>query len=265
MNRLAGKVAIVTGAGSGIGAASATLFAAEGASVLVTDIDVDRAASVVEDIRRTGGTADMMAVDATDSAQIKEMIDRTESLWGGLDILHNNAANIKLGRVGDISEADFEWVLKQSIMPYFLGTKYAIPAFMRRGAGTIVNTASVAGLIADKGLVTHVTCKHAVLGLTKSTALDYAKHNIRANAFCPAATLSPPMRAMLAAAPEHAKAVALATPMGRPSEPIEQANVALFLASDESSYITGSAITVDGGLLCFGGIQIDWGQFAEPT
>lgn len=262
MSRLAGKVAIVTGAGSGIGAASATLFAAEGANVFVTDIDADRAASVTETIRRAGGTSESMTVDATDPTQVQDMVNRAEAIWGGLDILHNNAANIKLGRVGDLSEADFEWTLKQSIMPFFLGTKYAIQAFMRRGRGTIVNTASVAGLIADKGLATHVTCKHAVLGLTKSTALDYAKYNIRANAFCPAATLSPPMRAMLDANPLHAKAVAEATPMGRASEPVEQARVALFLASDESSYVTGSAIVVDGGMLSFGGIQIDWGQFA---
>jgi len=262
MGRLEAKGMIVTGAGSGIGAASAITFAQEGGKVLVTDINGEGAAATVETIKSAGGTAEMMVVDATDSAQVQEMIGRAESLWGGLDVLHNNAANIKLGRVGDVSEEDFQWTIQQSILPFFLGTKYAIPAFNRRGGGVIVNTASVAGLIADKGLVTHVTCKHAVLGLTKSTALDYAKENIRANAFCPAATLSPSMRAMLDAAPEHAAAVELATPMGRASEPEEQAKVALFLASDDSSYMTGAAIAVDGGLVSFGGIQIDWGQFA---
>ena len=155
--RFENKVVIITGAASGIGASAANLFAQEGAKVLVSDIEDEMGQSVVEEIRGDGGVAEYMHVDVSDVEQMQAQVAKAESLWGGLDVMFNNAAGVRLGGLLDIPIEDFIWSMDHAIKPYFLGARFAVPALQRRGGGAIVNTASIAGLAADRGLPAHVT------------------------------------------------------------------------------------------------------------
>lgn len=256
MGRLEGKVAVVTGAGSGIGAATVKLFGREGAKVVVADINAEAGKSVEAEISSAGGSAKFVEVDVTKAEDVQRMFEVAERELGGVDVIHNNAAAILIGNVADLSEEDWDLSMRGGLRGYFLGTKYGIPYLKRRGGGAIINTASVAGFTANHGLATHNVCKTAILGLTRSTAVDYAQDNIRANAVCPGGTLSPPMR-MLLSRPDTSESVK-SVPMGRAAEPIEQAYAALFLASDAAAYVTGVALAVDGGLLAFSGDPIHW-------
>lgn len=264
MGKLENKVAVITGAGSGIGAATAELFARERAKVIVADINAESGREVERKILGAGGAARFVETDATKGEDVRRMFDTAERELGGVDIVHNNAAAILIGKVGDLSDEDWDLSVVGGLRPYFLGTKYAIPHLKRRGGGVIINTASVAGLCADHGLGTHNTCKAGVIGLTRNAAIEYARDNIRVNAICPSATLSPPMQ-MLLSNPDAARAIETAHPLRRASEPTEQASVALFLASDEASYITGVAIPVDGGLMAHSGIQIHWDRLFQDS
>jgi NAD(P)-dependent dehydrogenase (short-subunit alcohol dehydrogenase family) len=241
-NRLGGKVAIITGAGSGIGWAAARRFADEGARVVCADISGQE--RDIADL--LGDVAVPVSVDVTKAADVQRMIATAVDRFGQVDILLNNAGfggpHVALA---DTDEALFDTILAINLKGVFLGMKYAIPAMLDAGGGAIVNTASASGLVGWKGLSCYAAAKAAVVQMTKSAALDYAQTNVRINAICPGMTYT----GMAGAKPdaEVPPGSYLPTPMARWGEPAELASAALFLASDEASFITGAALAVDGG------------------
>lgn len=242
MGRLEGKVAIITGAGSGIGWATASRFADEGARVVCADISGQEA-----DIAgRLGECAVPVRVDVTDAGDVQRMVATAVERFGKVDVLLNNAGfggpHVALA---DTDEALFDKILAINLKGVFLGMKYAIPAMLDGGGGAIVNTASASGLVGWKGLSCYAAAKAAVVQMTKSAALDYAKTKVRINAICPGMTYT----GLAGAKPDDEVPPGgyLPTPMARWGEPAELASAALFLASDEASFVTGAALAVDGG------------------
>lgn len=242
MGRLAGKVAIITGAGSGIGWAAAKRFAEEGARVVCADISGQE--SEIADL--LGEVAVPVRVDVTAAADVRRMIAAATDSFGQVDILLNNAGfGGPHAALADIDEATFDTILAINLKGVFLGMKYAIPAMLDAGGGAVVNTASASGLVGWKGLSCYAAAKAAVVQMTKSAALDYAHTKVRINAICPGMTYT----GMAGAKPDAEVPAGnyLPTPMARWGEPAELASAALFLASDEASFVTGAALAVDGG------------------
>jgi NAD(P)-dependent dehydrogenase (short-subunit alcohol dehydrogenase family) len=242
MSRLTGKVAIITGAGSGIGWAAAKRFADEGARVVCADISGQE--RDIADL--LGDDAVPVRVDVTKAADVQRMIATAIESFGRLDIVLNNAGfGGPQVALADIDEAVFDTILAINLKGVFLGMKYAIPAMLEAGGGAIVNTASASGLVGWKGLSCYAAAKAAVVQMTKSAALDYAHTKVRINAICPGMTYT----GMAGAKPGDDVPAGdyLPTPMARWGEPAELAAAALFLASDEASFITGAALAVDGG------------------
>jgi NAD(P)-dependent dehydrogenase (short-subunit alcohol dehydrogenase family) len=240
--RLEGKVAIITGAGSGIGWAAASRFADEGAHVVCADISGHE-----RDIAdRLGDVAVPVHVDITDADDVQRMVATAVERFGQVNVLLNNAGfggpHVALA---DTDEALFDKIVAINLKGVFLGMKYAIPAMLDAGGGAIVNTASASGLVGWKGLSCYAAAKAAVVQMTKSAALDYAKTNVRINAICPGMTYT----GLAGAKPDDQVPPGsyLPTPMARWGEPAELAAAALFLASDEASFVTGAALAVDGG------------------
>ncbi|WP_153415658.1 SDR family NAD(P)-dependent oxidoreductase [Nocardia macrotermitis] len=240
--RLAGKVAVITGAGSGIGRASALLFAREGAKVVCADIS-GRQDKTAADI---GEAAVAVSADVSKSVEVQRMIAAAVDSFGRLDVLFNNAGmSGKRGPLADLDEESFDTVVAVNLKGAYLGMKYAIPAMLASGGGSVINTASASALVGWQGIAAYAAAKGGIVQLTKSVALDYATQNIRVNAICPGMTWTG-----LAGAPEDGEPptdVVPPQPMKRWGKPIELASAALFLASDEASFITGAAIPVDGG------------------
>jgi NAD(P)-dependent dehydrogenase (short-subunit alcohol dehydrogenase family) len=246
--RLDGKVAIITGAGSGIGRATARLFAREGAKVGVADVNAARAETVTSSINDTGGEAIAIASDVTKAADCERMVAETVKRFGKLDIMYNNAGISPMGLVHEMSEADWRRVIDICLTGVFLGTKYALPHLMKKG-GVVLNTASIAGLTGQPGLPHYCAAKHGVIGFTKVVALDYAKYRVRAAAICPGAVVTNIGESMgITVDPEVTRKLGAGLhPLGRACEPEDIANAALFLASDEARYITAIALPVDAG------------------
>jgi NAD(P)-dependent dehydrogenase (short-subunit alcohol dehydrogenase family) len=250
--RLAGKVAIVTGAGSGIGRASVAAFAAEGARVLAADVDEDAGAETVRAVHAEGGEATFARVDVARAADVEAMVAAAVRAYGGLDVLFNNAGVILSASAVDTTEEQWDRVLGINLRGVWLGIKHAAPEIRKRGGGSIVNTASVHGLATVAGVAAYATSKHGVIGLTRAAALELAPWGIRVNAILPGAVDTPLLRSNLRDAGDEAEgfeALSALEPIGRIGRPEEIARAAVYLACDDSSFATGAPFAVDGGLL----------------
>jgi NAD(P)-dependent dehydrogenase (short-subunit alcohol dehydrogenase family) len=249
--RLEGKVAVVTGAGSGIGRAIAHRFAQEGASVVIAEVNRDAGASAASEIRAEGGSALFVPTDVSRAADVEAMVRRTVAEFGRLDVLVNNAAIQILGRLADTSEEDWDRLQSVNLKGVFLCSKYAIPEMVRTGGGSIVNIASVLGLVGDPDLAAYCAAKGGVLALTKAAALAYGPAGIRVNAICPGDVDTPMVRDYFNKDPDPEalrRRISSEYALRRIAEPREIAEAALFLASDASSFVTATALVIDGGL-----------------
>lgn len=250
MGRLDGKVAIVTGGASGIGAATARRFVAEGARVVIADVNEASGRRVAGELRAAGGTADFRPTDVTRLADLEATVAFAVERHGGLDVIHNNAATTGGGYVADIDPAVWDASLRVMLTGVFYGMRAAIPRMLERGGGSIINTSSVEGFFGEIMAAPYCTAKAALLNLTRTAALEYGRRGIRVNCICPGAVETPMLDLMGAISPKPRAELAAQHALGRCLRPDEIANVALFLASDESSAITGAAIVADGGLTC---------------
>lgn len=250
--KLEGRVAIITGGNSGIGKASSLLFAREGAKVAIAARDAAKGEKVLREIKKEGGDAIFVKTDVSKSKDAKALIERTASTYGRIDVLFNNAALSPVGTVLTTSEKEWRAVIDTNINGTFLCTRFAIPHMQKQGGGSIINTGSINSLMAMKDEAAYDASKGGVLMLTRATALDFAKDNIRANCILPGAIDTPMLRDILgqAANPKQAEAdLVRKHALARVGTPEEVAKVALFLASEDSSFVTGAAIAVDGGML----------------
>jgi NAD(P)-dependent dehydrogenase (short-subunit alcohol dehydrogenase family) len=248
--RLDGKTAFITGAGSGIGEAIARGFAAQGARVVIGDIDEAAGRRVADEI---GGNAVFRRTDVSDSANVREALEWTATEHGGLHVLVNNAGIPLVGNAEETTEEDFERLLRVNVSGVFHGCKHVIPIMTKQGGGNIVNIGSVAGLVCIERRFAYSATKGAVIAMTRQLAIDYVAQGIRVNCICPGTVYTPFVDAYLrkyhAHEIEETKAKLDARqPMGRMGRPEEIANMALYLAADESEFITGSILTIDGGL-----------------
>ena len=258
--RLVGKRTIVTGAGSGIGQAAARLFAAEGARVLCADIDESSAMAVADEI---GERAVGLRVDVTNPEGCAAMVRRAVEDFGGLDVVYANAGIAGAGRAADLEVEDWDRVIAVNLTGVWLSIKYAIPHLVEAGGGSLVLQASVGGVIGVPGIAPYAAAKAGVIGLARQMAVDYGPDNIRVNAICPGTVPTPLVRATYEKAGGFAAvadvgpdagiddmiaAAVVRNPLGRLGTTADIANLALYLASDESSWVTGAAITIDGGM-----------------
>ena len=248
--KLSGQVAIVTGGGSGQGRATALLFAQEGARVVVGDVNDKGAAETARLINhQEGGQAIGVMVDVTKADEVSGMVDTALSHYGRLDILINNAGATLFKGIEDTTEEEWDRILNTNLKAIFLGCKYAIPAMRRGGGGSIVNIASVAGLIGMPEHFAYCAAKAGVIHFTKSLALDHGRENIRINCICPGGVLTPMLGEVINIQdPAQVERVARQHALGRVAEPEEIARVSLFLCSTDASFMTGAAVTVDGGI-----------------
>lgn len=261
--RLKDKVALISGSGSGIGEATAKRLAAEGAAVVVVDLNEEGATRVAGEIRSAGGTAEALVANVGNPPEVEHMIKFATDKFGQLDILHNNAIRLYTGRVGEMTLEHFRKAVEIGLTAYWYATRCALGVMVPRRKGAIINTGSVSGLAGDYGLGAYNAIKAGVINLTRATAIEYARKGIRCNAVCPGIILTPPILKSRRALPEMAQRSEQAVPMGRCGEPIEIANVVLFLASDEASYVTGTCIVADGGLMAHTGMPSITGGGAD--
>ena len=250
MFSLSGKIALVTGAGSGIGASIAEVFAKAGAQVIVTDIKPDGAETTVAQIKSAGGRADSMQVDVSDELSVQRVAEKFYAVHPHLDILVNNAGIGHVGTITQTTAADLDRLHGVNVRGVFSMTKAFLPRMLERKTGNIINLASIGGVVGIRDRLAYCTTKFAVVGLTKSMALDHASEGIRVNCICPGRVETPFVSARLKEYPDPEKAyreMSATQALGRMAKPDEIAHAALYLASDESSFITGTAFLIDGG------------------
>ena len=246
MGRLDGKVAIVTGGASGIGAATVRRFVSEGARVVIADLDDEKGEAMAREL--TGATV-YRHTDVAVLADLEATTALAVERFGGLDVIHNNAARSAGGYVAEIDPDGWNATMSIMLTGVFYGMRAAIPHLLARGGGSIITTSSVEGLFGEVMAAPYCTAKAGIINLSRTVALEYGRRNIRSNCICPG-YVDTPMLGMLAAISPHSReTMAAKQSIGRLIRPEEIANVALFLASDESSAVTGSAIVVDGGLI----------------
>lgn len=254
MMQFDGKAGLVTGAGSGIGRATAMGFAKRGGAIAVADINGENAEKVVAEIRSAGGKAISIVADVTRPSDIEMMISRAHREFGRLDFLHNNAFGLPAtqtttttsSRLADVDETIWNSMIDVGLTAVFRAMKLVIPIMKAQHAGAIVNTASISGLRADYGIAAYNAAKAGVINLTRVGAVEYARDGIRVNCICPGA-IDTPLLAPALQQPGFAESFNQAIPMGRLGKPEEMANVVLFLASDLASFVTGAAFVADGG------------------
>jgi NAD(P)-dependent dehydrogenase (short-subunit alcohol dehydrogenase family) len=249
--KLAGKIAIVTGGGSGIGKAIAELFAEEGAKVVVADWNNEAGEQTVSALSSAGCAALFCFTDVSKSRDVEALVRTTVDHYGKLDVLVNNAAVQILARLVETTEEVWERIQSVNLKGVFLGCKFAIPAMIRGGGGSIVNIASVLGFVGDPDLAAYCAAKGGVIALTKAAALTYGRQGVRVNCICPGDVETPLVNAYFDKSPDPAKLrqeVSSKYALGRIASPKEIAELAVFLASDASSFITGSSVVADGGL-----------------
>lgn len=257
--RFEGKVGIVTGAGSGIGRATAIGFAARGGTSVIADINGDNAASAAREIESAGGKALALTIDVTKSADLDRMLSETRSRFGRIDFLHNNAFGVPAapaapppadapasGRLADVADPVWSYMIDVGLTAVWRAMKKVIPIMRAQGGGAIVNTASISGLRADYGIVAYNAAKAGVINLTRVGAIEYARDGIRVNCVCPGAIHTPLLQPSLDM-PGFADRFKETIPIGRLGKPEEIANVVLFLASGLASFVTGAAFVADGG------------------
>jgi NAD(P)-dependent dehydrogenase (short-subunit alcohol dehydrogenase family) len=249
--QLEGKKAIITGAATGIGAVTARMFAQEGAGVVVADINEDAGQRTVQEIRDGGGEAHFMRIDVTRESEVEALIKNGAEALGGLDVVFNNAGAQRSGPVTEFDQDQWDLLMAVNPRSCFFGVKHAVPVLREAGGGSIINMASLAAVKGGAGLTAYSASKGAIVAFTKALAPELAPDNIRVNAVCPGWVDTPfnqPAIDFMGGAAEQERVVERIVPMGRQGTPEEIAPIVVYLASDGSSYMTGQALVVDGGV-----------------
>ncbi len=246
---LDGRVALVTGGGSGIGRASSLAYARDGAKVVIVDVNVEGGEETVQSIKEAGGEAILVHADVSKAVEVQQMVDRTVEAYGRLDCAFNNAGVSGRSRGTMVNHSEDEWdrVIGINLKGVWLCMKAQIPQMLKQGGGAIVNNASVAGLVGIRRTSAYVAAKHGVVGLTKAAALEYAESGIRVNAVCPGYINTPLVRSVFDQLEGMEEEVIARHPLGRLGEPHEIAEAVVWLSSDAASFVTGHTMTVDGG------------------
>lgn len=243
-----GKVALVTGAASGIGRASALAFTREGAKTVIADVLVEGGEETVRIIKAAGGDARFVRTDVSNAAEVETLLQKLVETYGRLDYAHNNAGILGTpAPTADCTEEDWDRTIGINLKGIWLCMKHEIPQMLKQGGGAIVNTASVAGLVGIRGLPAYCASKGGIVQLTRTAALEYTKAGIRVNAICPGGIRTPMLERLLADRPEAEASVIAAEPIGRMGKPEEIAEAVVWLCSDAASFVTGHAMVVDGG------------------
>lgn len=246
--KLAGKIAMITGAGSGMGRATAFLFAKEGAKVAVIDVNEESAGETVKRIKSEGGDAFAFRADVSRTEEAKAMVDETVARFGPPSVLFNNAGiEGEGGFLAQVSEEGFDRVIAINLRGVWLGMKHALPHMIKNGGGSVINTASIAGMVAIKGSAPYCAAKAGVIALTRVGAAEYGRYNIRVNCICPGAINTPMVERLHSGGQMNREQTSRISVLGRVGNPDEIAKTALFLASDDSSFATGAPFIIDGG------------------
>jgi NAD(P)-dependent dehydrogenase (short-subunit alcohol dehydrogenase family) len=246
--KLKGKVALITGAGSGMGKATALLFASEGAKVAAADISEAAVEAVAREIRQAGGEAIAIGADVAKSEDVQRMAAATVERLGPPSVLYNNAGiEGETNFIAEMTEAAFDKVVAINLRGVFLGMKYVLPHMVKLGAGSVINQASIAGMVAIRGSAAYCASKAGVIALTRVAAVEYGRYNIRVNCICPGAIETPMAERIRQGEPPRPSAVKRVSVFNRMGLPEEIAKVALFLASDDASFATGAPFVIDAG------------------
>jgi NAD(P)-dependent dehydrogenase (short-subunit alcohol dehydrogenase family) len=247
---LDGRVALITGAGSGIGRATALVFAREGARLALSDIAAEGGEETLRMVREAGAEAIFVRTDVSKLAEVEALAAKVVATWGRMDCAFNNAGvDGKMAKLAECTEETWNRTLAVNLSGVFFCMKAEIPQMLRQGGGAIVNTASVAGLTGSPGLPAYVASKHGVVGLTRAAALEYGREKIRVNCVCPGPIRTPMLGRLLTGRPEMEHRFASAEPLKRLGEPSEIAEAVAWLCSESASYVTGHAMPVDGGYM----------------